>query len=171
MDEGTGRGSSKQKGLLIPSGGVKSLQISIWWERALGGVERLHPRDFRTQGLKNPDLCPQGDPARLWGVQWVAGAVPGAQSILWLQPQPLLGTGWHWKEKLGKGACRKGWQRGGEDWGAALSEAVEDLKSPEGFCWFKPADDLSCKRYRSGLGKLVGFRQDALWELVCAGQV
>lgn len=107
MDEGTGRGSSKQKGLLIPSAVVKSLQISIWWERALGGVERLHPGDFRTQGLKPPDLCPQGDPAKLWGVQWFAGAVPGAQSILWLQPQPLLGTGWHWKEKLGKMPAEK----------------------------------------------------------------
>ena len=51
MDEGTGRGSSKRKGLLVPSAVVKSLQISMWWERASGGVERPHPGDFKTQGL------------------------------------------------------------------------------------------------------------------------
>ena len=48
---------------------------------------------------------------------------------------------------------------------------AEDLKSPEGFCWFKPADDLSCKRYRSGPGEPVQFRHNALWEPVCATQV
>lgn len=40
MDEGVGHGSSE---LLL-----KSLQISVCWERALGGGETLHPRDFRT---------------------------------------------------------------------------------------------------------------------------
>lgn len=105
MDEGAGCGSSK---LLL-----KSLQISIWWETALGGDERPHPRDFRTRGLtktyRSVSLCGSCR-AR------VAGAVPRAQSILWPRPQPLLGAGWQkqlWKEKLGKGICQKGWHQGG----------------------------------------------------------
>lgn len=44
MHDGVGHGSSKQKSLFIPSTVVKSLQISIWWERALGRVERRSPR-------------------------------------------------------------------------------------------------------------------------------
>lgn len=111
MDEGVGCGSSKRKGLLIPSAVVKSLQISIWWERALGGVERPHPGDFRTRGL-NKTLRPVSSR----GSCQALGCAAGYGGYPRRSEHPLPVTWWHWKEKLGEGTCQKSWQQGGEGW-------------------------------------------------------
>lgn len=84
MDKGVGRGSSKRKGLLIPSTVVKSQQISILVGKGFGRRGKATSWGFWDMRFKeNMQTCVLKGILLRPGVRgWSSGVVPGAPSIL-----------------------------------------------------------------------------------------